>query len=1497
MHSLRRFLHTLLVLVLALAMLLPTAPVATAQDAATIHYHRPDGNYDGWGLHVWGAAAQETLWAEPLTPVGEDDFGVFWVVPLADDGELGFIIHRGDEKDPGPDQFLNLAAGREAWIVSGMPDIYLQSVDPDDLPTGLPTAPEPGLTPSAVSFPGDYASILGGVDWQPADPAVQGSDPDGDGVWTLTVTLPGGKYEFKVAIDGAWDENYGAGGAPDGPNIGFIVPDEGGDVIFYYDRTTGEINLGVNVASGPIPALRTERGDGVIATATLRHDSRSDLYRVPFGAQPTNTDVTLRLRTAANDAEQVTLLWGSVSDGAMRFAPMQVVARDDRYEWWQTTINTGAALDVLAYGFTISDGGVTVYYADDERHDGGLGRSYTAMPAGDLGWNIYVYDPDFEAPAWARNATIYQIFPDRFRDGDPSNNPTADDWFYPDECGGHARPISPWNSLVPDPEPYDPNRNPEWYGTYNCTFFGGDLQGVQEKLDYLQSLGVTTIYFNPIFDSPSNHKYDGRDYRQVDDNLAIVGDPEASNDFFAQFAAEVAERGMTLILDGVPNHSSSDSPFFDRFDRHETVGACESEAGPYRGWYFFDPARPAGTGACAGDVNFRGWFNVATLPQLDTANEEVIDNWLGEEGIALTWLDLPGVDGWRIDVVPDVVNINPHFFELMRTAVKAAHPDALLISETWREDEARLRVLGDEFDTTMNYRFRSAVLGFLRDGNFEDNDGGVPALSATEFEAALRAMQEDYPPAAFATAMNLLSSHDVNRAVRVLDHDGIDFAALEPNNGFEDGRARLALAAVLQFTLPGAPTIYYGDEVGLVGFGSDAGRDDPYNRQPYPWPDADGYDDLPAWRQQDTELLAHYQRLGQLRQQHSFLRTGSWDTLLVDDAGLVVFGRKDASGAALIAVNRSATDLPVSFDASGYLPWGAELRDPFGDATLTVGALGNIAFDAPALGFQLWVTAEDVDFTTPFAPEIVETAEGNGSVTLTIQGDDSAERYAVLRSPVDGGFVEIAVLPGSDVPFDFTDTGLTNGATYFYRVAAIGYNGLRSDASDAVAPTPHAVVQSVVVEAPLTFQHTLSAIEPSQETRAAVFAPGLTDVVGRAPGVIMQAGWSLLDSDGAFTWTDGEYVTDNQGGGDVYAARLLPDAVGEYAVKWRASTTGGREWTESINEARMTVFPNPDTEAPRPPFRLDEVARNAGLIAIGIRASRGGDLHAFRICRTDLTADEEGCAVSVDVPKITSIFTDTTVTSGHTYVYTVQSVDTAFNISEPSPAITLTAELSMVDVTWRVLVPAETPTEDMLFIAGDNVDAFLAPYNPGLTPMTPVDDRHWEFTATLKEGATLLYKYTRGSWETVEQWGSISGFGNRQLTVVKGDDGTMLVEDTATDWGAEGPDDRRAIQFWRDPLVTAVSPAPGGGGPAPATITAEFSILVSPIGGDAAQVITVTAADGRVIEGAVTLTQARIATFTPAASLSAGEYTATVFNVEQTTPMVAPYTWRFIVTD
>ncbi|MEZ4633980.1 MAG: alpha-amylase family glycosyl hydrolase [Caldilineaceae bacterium] len=451
---------------------------------------------------------------------------------------------------------------------------------------------------------------------------------------------------------------------------------------------------------------------------------------------------------------------------------------------------------------------------------------------------------------------------------------------------------------------------------------------------------------------------------------------------------------------------------------------------PYRDWFFFNDAT-TGSDECAGGATYEKWAGVSTLPQLNNTNPDVVTNWLGEDGVAMRWLRVPGVDGWRIDVVPDVVNLNPRFFEQFRDVVKAAEPDAMLYSETWFEPDVRARVLGDEFDSTMNYRFRNAVLGFLRDSDWQDGDGTIPALDASTFDSALRALQEDYPPAAWQSAMNLLSSHDVNRALRVLDHDGIDYSSLEPVNAFEDGRNRLRLAAVLQFTLPGAPTIYYGDEVGLVGFGSDIPRDDPYNRQPFPWPDAAGYDDLPSWRQQQTDLLEHYQFLGQLRGEYSFLRTGAWTTFAAED-GLYVYGRKDDTGAAVIAVNRASEPATVDLDLTGFVPLDEDLIEALPS---DMAALPIVAEIAP-MDFAIWITGPFADLSTPATPEIVSAVAGDGSAALEIDvADPTVADVIVWRSAVDGGYEAVAQLPvTAPASVTYSDEDLPNGQPVYYRV-------------------------------------------------------------------------------------------------------------------------------------------------------------------------------------------------------------------------------------------------------------------------------------------------------------------------------------------------------------------------------------------------------------------------------------------------------------------------------
>jgi pullulanase len=1361
----------------------------------------------------------------------------------------------------------------------------------------------------SVSFPGNYAPQIGGAEWAPADPAVQAADEDGDGVWTLTVQLPGGDYEFKAAINGTWDVNYGLDGEAGGANVPLNVPDEGGTVTFSFDAATNAITVEVG-APEAVQEAPAVLGDGEIVRSALHHDSRSDAYRVPFGAVPENTNVVLRFRTAADDVEAVRLVLSNESTGARSTIPLEQVAvtppdeeGGNGYAWWQININVGAAPTIHTYAFEIVDGDSVVYY-NDNAGDGGLGNVGTNPGRA---WDIYTYVAGFESPDWAKNAVIYQIFPDRFRNGNPDNDQTADDWFYPEERG-NVFPIKPWNTLVPDPQPNDPGANPDWYATWNSTFYGGDLQGVIEKLDYLQELGVTAIYFNPIFESPSNHRYDGRTFDAVDDNLGVLGDPEASLAVLEELGRAAEERGMHLILDGVPNHLSSDAYIFDRYGRHDTEGGCEAVDSPYRDWFFFNAAT-GGSSECDGGATYEKWAGVNTLPQLDNTNPAVVENWLGEDGVAVRWLRLPGVDGWRIDVVPDVVNLNPRFFEQFRNVIKAEHPDAMLYSETWFEPDVRARVLGDEFDSTMNYRFRNAVLGFLRDSDWQDGDGTIPALDATEFDSALRALQEDYPPAAWQSAMNLLSSHDVNRALRVLDHDGTPPSGSPRDGGsdeaFEDGRQRLALAAVLQFTLPGAPTVYYGDEVGLVGFGSDVPRDDPYNRQPYPWPDEAGYDDLPSWRQQQTDLLEHYQFLGQLRGEYSFLRTGAWTTFSAEN-GLYVYGRKDDSGAAVIAVNRGDAAATVDLNLTGFVPLDAEMVDAVSRDVVETPISAEIA----PMDFAIWITGPNTDLSIPDTPEIVSAVAGEGTAALEIDvADSTVTSVIVWRSAVDGGYESVAQLPvTAPTTVTYSEVDLPNGQPVYYRISAVKANGMESVRSAEVQLIPSFAVDAAQLLEPLAVEHTISAITPTVPLQGMLLIEGVTEADGAADGVLAELGLTTILPAAVppvemTMWIPGAY-TGEQDGADVYAVQATPEMTGDYTYVWRFSTTGGADWVYAdasgivdaggiVEEAAwtqpgaLTVLPSDDVEAPNRPFRIDEIFASPSQIAIGWRASRTADLHAYAVCRRDVTAGEDdGCATRFRVPRDTQILTDTAVIINHIYEYTVQTVDTSFNASAPSDVLTVTAAENFVEVTFLVRVPDFTPADDVIVIAGDDRDIFGGEWNP-VQPMVQVEENLWSYTVTVKEGTPLQYKYTRGSWETVEQWDTMTGMANRPSAVVATPEGTSLIDNTATDWG-EGEDITKAVRNWRDPLVTGVSVEDG-------TITVTFNSAVVPTA-EMGEVVTVTGADGATVPGAVAQVNETTFTFTPE-SPAAGTVTVTVFNVATDVPMVRPFEREVVIGD
>ena len=469
--------------------------------------------------------------------------------------------------------------------------------------------------------PGTFQSELGCPgDWQPDCLRSWLQDPDGNGIYSFeTTALPAGTYEGKVAIDESWDENYGQGGVPNGPNLVFTVPNDNAKVTFRYDPGSHVLTI-----------LAGHAADGNVEWDGLRHDSRDLLYRSPGGAVEAGTEVDLRFRTFANDVTGVKVRFFSVDRAGQEIVPMERVARNvscyeealaaERCDLWGLTLPDTLEPDNLWYRFIVSDGADTDYYADDTPAlDGGLG-SPTDDPV-DQSWALMLSVPGFTAPDWASDAVIYQVFPDRFRNGRKDNDLKTGAVRYDDPVirlgwgtlpEGYCRNYADGGTNCPwrfdDTPPADSPTKEQPRGR---DYFGGDLKGVDQQLDYLRSVGINTIYFNPIFDAGSNHSYDTQDYKKVDPAFGTQKDWE-------NLVKHADKLGVRIILDGVFNHLSSDSPMFDRYHHYPTVGACESVSSPYRSWFVF---RAQAGGPCAGPggpgtMAYEGWFGFDSIPVL-----------------------------------------------------------------------------------------------------------------------------------------------------------------------------------------------------------------------------------------------------------------------------------------------------------------------------------------------------------------------------------------------------------------------------------------------------------------------------------------------------------------------------------------------------------------------------------------------------------------------------------------------------------------------------------------------------------------------------------------------------------------------------------------------------------------------------------------------------------------------------------------------------------------
>jgi len=724
----------------------------------------------------------------------------------------------------------------------------------------------------------------------------------------LNVDLHGEQY-FRIA-DAANSAALNFGADADGR----IALGAAGNLRHQFDGGPQTLRLSFDAAGAPTLAIgplsfadpRTLPVTDPVALS-LAFDSRDAAAKTPFGAVPENTAVHFEIG-AADGVDAMTLvverrtLTGNQEqlhyDEVAR-VPMHKTARG-----WAAAHTFGAPA-VYGYYFVARIAGQDYLYENNAdpvywtREKGTMGRgAVAAMPDATSRIRRYrqtVYARDFKVPDWARDAVYYYIFPERYRNGDKSNDPRPGVDRYLDQT---VELHHDWNE-----KPFKPGSGDGSDAIYNNDFFGGDLAGIIAKLDDIKDLGANTIYMTPIWQAASNHKYDTADYKKIDPHFGTEAD-------FERLCAEAAKRGIRVIPDASLNHVGSDSVYFDRYGNYHSNGAFEgghpNPASPWADWFTFDTVQTDP------DKQYKGWVGVSGLPEINKASKSFRAFAYGDDDSVIKHWLRRGASGWRMDVAPWVPD---DFWREWRAAVKTTQPDALTIAETWFD--ASKFFLGDEFDSTMNYIFRSAVLDYA---------GGGDARAAA---AQLELMREAYPPQAFYALMNLLSTHDVARSLWVFGyHDDGDAARLAL------AKRRLLLAVLFQMSYPGAPAVYYGDEVGV------GGGDDPYNRATYPWPDEGSKPDL--------QLRDEFKRLIAVRTQHAVLRHGTLGAPLLLDAHVIALLREDHGQAAVTLTNNADALRELTLTLPATLA-GTRWTDQLSGQRFTAGADGRLAVGVPAL--------------------------------------------------------------------------------------------------------------------------------------------------------------------------------------------------------------------------------------------------------------------------------------------------------------------------------------------------------------------------------------------------------------------------------------------------------------------------------------------------------------------------------------------------------------------
>ncbi|AHM56218.1 amylopullulanase Apu [Peptoclostridium acidaminophilum DSM 3953] len=608
--------------------------------------------------------------------------------------------------------------------------------------------------------------------------------------------------------------------------------------------------------------------------ANIFHDSHDLYFKNPFGAMSCGQSATLRI--AMGTEEEVKNVWVLLHEEGVLGVPDEIaMTRENQKSGlsiFSARINIPYKTGILWYHFKIEALSGVFYYGNNSHQTGGVGQTYILQPKP---YQITVYSKELDTPSWFRQTVVYQIFPDRFFNGNDGRkiygrkiyNKKKNSFIY-----------SQWD----DTPVYVKDDNGE---LLKWDFFGGNLKGIIRKLDYLKKLGVGCIYLNPIFESPSNHRYDVSDYKKVD---GMLGD----DDVFRKLVTEAQKRGISIVVDGVFSHTGSDSIYFNRYGNYAELGAYQSKDSIYYRWYKFE-SHPD---------EYKSWWGIKSLPEVNELDETYTDYIIsGDDSVLRHWMSM-GIKGWRLDVADELPD---EFIERFRESLKKIDEEAVLIGEVWEDasnkisyEKRRNYLLGKGLDSVTNYPFRRIMLDFM-----------FGEKGSRETTQMLMSLYENYPAKAFYSNLNLIGSHDVSRILTLLggapESKDMDMTQkyrykLDVNMR-QLGLKRLKLLSLVQMTYPGVPCIYYADEAGMEGY------EDPFNRATYPWGG------------EDQGLLAWYRHFIRLRNENDAFKVGHWSPLeLPEDVfgftrstpgGRGIFGEKATEQFFVVIINRSPANI------------------------------------------------------------------------------------------------------------------------------------------------------------------------------------------------------------------------------------------------------------------------------------------------------------------------------------------------------------------------------------------------------------------------------------------------------------------------------------------------------------------------------------------------------------------------------------------------------------